>query len=230
MELRRVVVGVVALAVGIGCAHTRIKHNSGCWVKETENRIGDTRQVVAVCEPKAPKPSSDPLVRSVETCLFHAQMGWYTNAIERLQAGKGAPPAFDWEAASQKCLARADLVAQRKMEQLESRAQAAESRASALEDQNRELRATLISCVEKQPQAIATATSTSGSDARGDVGVANAAPGGSPPAIKRTTTSNTTTPSPATTTAPAPTPKPASSTSDSAACPSPVVKPATITR
>jgi hypothetical protein len=152
------------------CAHTRVRNVGGCWVQETEGRLGDTAQVVAMCEPKAPKWSTDPVARSVEACLYQAQMNWYNDAIERFRTGSGRSAPFSWADVGERCAAEAHRAQQKVIDGLSAQLGAAEARADRLIEENKQLRDTIVACVEKQPNAIATAhaDSTSGSDSGAD--------------------------------------------------------------
>jgi hypothetical protein len=179
----RTLLAACGILLAAGCAHTRITHRNGCWVRETESRFGDTRQEITVCAPQPPTPSADPVVRAVEACLYQAQLGFYGDAIERLRTSREISAHFDWNGATARCLRSAEEAGLGRVAGLQARIESLVSRTDELAGENRELRRALVKCAEKTPNAVATAHSTSGSDAGSDAAVpAPAAPPPPPPA------------------------------------------------
>lgn len=216
----RFIAAVVTAALGAaaGCAHQSLQHQHGCWVRKVESRWGDTREDVVLCEPRAPAWSADPVVRSVETCLYQAQMAWYTDAVQRLRLGKEVVPLPYWNGMTARCLADAQRIALSEVDKLKSKVAGLEERARQLVAENAELRDTLVKCVERTPNAVAhaTATTESTSDASGtgagsgdgrsqDGAAEQAQPTAGPRRIRRTSGATTGAPpaTPAATTRPA---------------------------
>jgi hypothetical protein len=148
---------VAATAAVAGCAHTRVKQVNGCWLRETENRWGDTAQSVSVCEPKTPPLSDDPLVRSTEVCLYQAQLAWYNDSIQRLRTGKDPSLLPDWTKITADCANGAQGRAMQRIHELEAQVGVQREQERQLEEENKDLRASLIKCAEKTPNAYATA-------------------------------------------------------------------------
>ncbi len=136
------------------CAHERIEQRHGCWIKKTEGRLGDTREEIAACRPTAPRWSPDPLVRAIEDCLYQEQVARFDETV-RPAAGAVRPV--------QRCLEHAQKLALERIDGLKRELAAADVRATRMADENRELRQTILACVEKSPQAIAEARATTDS-------------------------------------------------------------------
>lgn len=174
---RSIPVGALALAVtvalGAACAHTKITQRDGCWVRSSETRWGDTSETLAVCEPRPPVYSEDPMSRAVEVCLYQAQMAWYNEAVQRLRQDKEPPALPSWHRATKVCLDKAMRDADERITELEAQLAGMRDRVSHLREENESLRSTLVSCVEKTPNAYAEASATTNSTS--DSGTTNEA-------------------------------------------------------
>src|SRR5688572_22314988 len=153
--MKHLVLAVFAVSVGIGCAHERVTQRNGCWIKYKENRWGDTREEIAACRPVTPKWSSDPLVRSIEACMYQEQVARFDAAASR--QGQVVPDATAEARSMEKCLEQAQKLALERLDGLKREIEQAEQRATRLSEENRELRQTLLACVEKQPNVVAEA-------------------------------------------------------------------------
>jgi hypothetical protein len=141
------------VVLSAACAHERVEERSGCWIARSENRWGDTRERIAACRPPTPRWSNDPLVRAIEDCLHQAQLAQY----QRAARGIDGPLKQADEVA---CLQQAEKLALQRIDSMKAQLATADARARKLEDENRELRQTLVACVEKSPNAIAEARAT----------------------------------------------------------------------
>jgi hypothetical protein len=145
-----------------GCVHEQLSQRGGCWVKEVHTRLGDTREAIAACQPRPPAWSPDPVVRSVEDCLFNLQEARYQTAVS------GEPKRVDWDAEARRCLGDSDKIALAQVQRLQSQLEGARAQLARLEHDNGDLRKTLVACVEKTPTAVANASATT--DSKSDAG------------------------------------------------------------
>jgi hypothetical protein len=137
------------------CSHERVYQRNGCWIKKVEGRWGDTREEISACHPNPPAWSPDPLVRAIEDCLYQEQLVRYNETVKPSLEGDEEP--------MERCLEHAQKIALERIDGLKRQVAAAEERATRMIDENKELRQTILACVEKSPNAIAEARATTDS-------------------------------------------------------------------
>jgi hypothetical protein len=172
------------------CAHERREQRDGCWIKKNESRLGDTREEIAACVPKAPSWSPDPLVRAIEDCLYQEQVARYQDNVRPKKEGGVRP--------MERCLEHAQKLALERIDGLQRQIAAADDRAKRLNEENAELRKTILACVEKSPQAIAEARATT--DSSSDANTTHTAEKVDRRSRKDKRTTTTSTPAPTATT------------------------------
>jgi len=158
---------LLVIAAG-GCAHDMVSYRNGCWVRTQESRIGDTKELVSVCEPRAPKWADDPMARAVDSCHYQAQLALYNDSVQRLRTGKPPPTLEDWAALTRDCSSTAQKMAEGKIRALEAEVDMLKRHNASLESEENELRDALISCAEKSPNAVAEAKATTESSSDSD--------------------------------------------------------------
>lgn len=153
-----------------GCVHEQLSYRDGCWVKRVATRRGDVRESIAACAPTKADLSSDPLVRAVEVCLQSARQARFETSTAT--AAHASAAATDWEAVVARCLSEPQRLALDQVERMRVEREAALNEAKRMADENRELRQSMIACVEKTPNAMATANASteSKSDSTGHPG------------------------------------------------------------
>ncbi len=167
--------GVVAIALAAGgCTSVKVVQRDGCWVRQTERKLGGLQEEVGPCRRPEPKWVEDRLTRLVQECIAQADYRWQGRALAAWNRREPLPPEPRREALLKDCMDEAAAGIVSENETLKKRlVEIAGDRDAlrALSDKDREeLRASAEQLAEylgeaaKKPAGTAFATAPSKSD------------------------------------------------------------------
>ena len=133
------------LALGSGCASTKVLQRDGCWVRETKRFPGQLKEEVGPCARPAPTWSEDRLTRLVQECVAQDDYRWQSRALAAWGRGEPAPERASDKAVLEACMTQATLALNAEKDAVAQKLAEALSQLSTLSQQRDALQARLES-------------------------------------------------------------------------------------
>jgi hypothetical protein len=116
--------GVVLCA--LACTSVRMVQRDGCWLKQTETTLGNSREELGFCaKPEAPM-AEDRMSRMVQACMAQADYRWQNRAIAMWGRGEPIPTQDSDDALAKTCMSQASAALGIEMENNALRSRLAE--------------------------------------------------------------------------------------------------------